>query len=235
LALIPARGGSKSILKKNISLCAGKPLISYTLDAAKNSHWVTDIVVSTDCPAIAEVCADNGLFVDKLRPCSLAKDNTSAQEVLKYEILRLREENRNYAAIVYLQPTSPLRTSHHIDQAVQLFFEMQASSVVSVTEVPHHFNPEGLYIFNEQGGLCELEKSKKIYQRQLKKKYFARNGAAIYVLCPEVILNSESIFGPKLLPYFMNKIDSIDIDNEEDLYLAQLILQDRVLRNTISP
>lgn len=224
LALIPARAGSKGIIQKNMALCAGKPLIQYTLEAAQGSKHISEICVSTDGPMIAELCGTLGVPVTHLRPSSLAQDHSTAVEVMKFELGRLAQENKFFDLLVYLQPTSPLRTRQHIDQAIELCLEREASSVVSVVKVPHQYSPESVMVENERGFLEDYLSGEKVYLRQQKKTYFARNGAAIYVLRPEVVLQGRNIYGEKCCPYLMNKLDSLDIDDAEDLHLASLQL-----------
>ena len=138
LGVIPARGGSKGIPKKNIKLLNGKPLIAYTIEVALASN-LDKVVVSTDCEEIASISKEYGADVI-MRSENLAQDNTPTLPVLKDTINKIDSE---YDAVMTLQPTSPFRTTKHIDEAIELFTsDKEADSLVSVVEVPHNFMPE---------------------------------------------------------------------------------------------
>jgi len=137
----------------------------------------------------------------------------------------LVDKNESIEAIVLLQPTSPLRTEKHIDEAISQFLSSKASSVVSVVEVPHQFNPYSVLSLNKNGELKPI-KDKVFKRRQDKPKFYARNGPAILVVRPSVILNNE-LYGLTSFPYFMTKEDSLDIDKKEDLEEAFRILKNR--------
>jgi len=146
LAIIPARGGSKRIPRKNIALLDGKPLIQYTIEAARGCPLIDRIVVSTEDAEVAEVAKALGAEVPCLRPQELAQDNTYTLPVLQHMMAYLQEE-QDYQpwAVVTLQPTSPLRTSQHLTQAIELFLgDEQADSLVSVVQAPHNMIPQSL-------------------------------------------------------------------------------------------
>ena len=129
--------------------------------------------------------------------------------------------------IVTLQPTSPLRNQTHIDEAIDLISkDDNADSLVSVTKVAHNMVPESIMKINSSGYLVDYLKQKtKVLRRQDKKRYFARNGAAIYITKYEKI--QDYVFGGKIIPYYMNEIESIDIDSIDDLLIAELYLKHR--------
>ena len=137
LAIIPARGGSKRLPNKNILDLAGKPLIVWTIDAAKKSKYIDQIVVSTDSNMIAETAIKAGAEVPFMRPPNLAQDDTSTYEVVDHTLTELRNHGNQYECLLLLQPTSPLRTAEHIDSATDLFTTKNADAVISVTEVDH--------------------------------------------------------------------------------------------------
>ena len=214
LGIIPARGGSKGVPKKNIKLLNGKPLIAYTIEAALSSS-LSRVIVSTDCDSIAEVSRRYGAEVF-MRPSELAKDNTLTLPVLQNVVLNT---NECFDAVMTLQPTSPLRTVKHIDESIKLFVDDKgADSLVSVIKVPHNFMPEklmtisGQYISGDTGPK----------RRQDISLMYARNGAAIYITKFKKI--EEYIFGGNILPYCMGKIESIDIDDLEDWELVEKII-----------
>ena len=145
LGLIPARGGSKGIPRKNIAILAGQPLLAYTCAVALGSRVLNRVVLSTDDAEIAEVGRQCGVEVPFLRPATLAQDGTPSIEVARHAVEYFRDnEHWTPDVVVLLQPTSPLRTSRHIDEAVDLMKESDADTVVSVVEVPHRFNPHSV-------------------------------------------------------------------------------------------
>ncbi len=229
IAIIPARSGSKGIPGKNIKIFNNKPLISWTIKSAIESNIFESVFVSTDDPQIAKISKENGAIVPFLRPKYLAKDTSSTLSSIQHFIKKYYK-NTMYSlpdAVVILQPTSPLRTSLHIVQATDLFkLSNNADSLVSCVEVPHNFTPGSLMKLNNKGFIESINsKIKQVYRRQDKKQYFARNGAAIYIT--KIKLLDKYILGGNILPYFMNLIDSVDIDNMDDWKIAELILKSR--------
>lgn len=134
IAIIPARGGSKRLPRKNILPLGGKPLIGWTIEAAQNSIYVDDVFVSTDDQEIADVASQFGVNVPGLRPEELSTDTATTQSVLFYT---LEKYSKDASIVVLLQPTSPFRNSGHIDQAIESLVEKSAFSVVSVTPCEH--------------------------------------------------------------------------------------------------
>ena len=215
LGIIPARGGSKEIPKKNIKDLGGRPLISYTINAALKSN-VDKVIVSTDCDQISKICSEYEIEVVK-RPKKLGSDTTPTLPVLRNVIKNL---SNRFDAIITLQPTSPFRTSNHINESISIFENGQpADSLVSVVKVPHNYAPEKVMKFD--GKYLSGNMSPK--RRQETKRLYARNGAAIYITKYDVL--DKFIFGGKILPYFMNKLDSLDIDDNDDWKLAELLLR----------
>jgi len=226
LAIIPARGGSKGIPKKNLVNLCGKPLIQYTIDAVKNSRLVSRIILSSEDEEIINYCKQQGIEVPFKRPRKLAQDNTPMIDVIKHAIIFLgKNENYKPDYIVLLQPTSPLRNSKHIDEALELLISSGADSVVSVMEVPHQFNPYS--IMRLKNGYLNpfLFYDERKNLRHLKPKFYARNGAAIYAFTYNCLIKKNSIYGEKILPYFMRKEESIDIDDAIDLIIAEAIIK----------
>lgn len=138
LAIIPARGGSKGIPRKNLAILAGQPLIAYTIRAARNAKLLNRVVVSTEDEEIAGVAKSHGAEVI-LRPSELALDTTPTEPVL-LDVLKTLESKEGYVpdAVVLLQPTSPLRSESHIDEAIKKLYDTEADAVVSVCEAQHH-------------------------------------------------------------------------------------------------
>tara|TARA_B110000902_G_scaffold254481_1_gene318559 strand:- start:857 stop:1516 length:660 start_codon:yes stop_codon:yes gene_type:complete len=214
LGVIPARGGSKGIPQKNIKLLNGRPLISYTIEAALKSE-LDKVIVSTDCMEIAGISEELGASVI-LRDQRLAQDDTPTLAVLQSLISTIGTE---YDAVMTLQPTSPLRNFEHINQALDIFIkDGSADSLVSVVRVPHNCLPDKIMYFD---GLY-LKGNNKPKRRQLAEHAYARNGAAIYIT--KIALLDESIFGGNVLPYVMNKLVSFDIDDTEDWEIIEKFL-----------
>jgi CMP-N,N'-diacetyllegionaminic acid synthase len=222
LAIIPARGGSKGIPRKNIAPLCGRPLIAYSIEAAQASKVVDRIVVSTDDLEISEVSRSLGAEV-RIRPSALAMDDTPTRAVLHHVVSELAGEGYEADAVLTLQPTSPLRTSKHIVEAVALFQSIpEADSLVSCIPVPHFFHPLSVMKKDRDGFLEPYFSEPQPYRRQDKEAVFARNGAAIYITRTKRL--AEYVFGGKLVLYLMDEQSSVDIDTITDLARAEQLL-----------
>lgn len=223
LGVIPARGGSRSIPRKNLALVAGRPLLSYTCDAARESSRLTRVILSTDDAEIADVGRGCGVEVPFIRPAHLAADETPMVDVLAHALSWLAAwESYRPEVVAVLQPTSPLRQAKHIDAAVDLLVETGADTVVTVVEVPHQFNPVSLMRL-EDGRLVPFLEQPMILRRQDKPLVYARNGPAVLVARREVVEAGE-LYGRVVRPLEMRLADSVDIDTAEDLALAEFWL-----------
>lgn len=219
LAIIPARKNSKSIKNKNLINFCSKPLIYWTIKAALESKNLSRIIVSTDSTEIRDYAKKFNITTPHLRPKKYSTDTATTISVLNYEVKKLENENFFFDYIVTLQPTSPLRKATHIDEAIELIKnDKKADSLVSCIKVPHNFNPESLMELKKKY-LKDTKFSKKIFRRQEKKNYYARNGASIYITKRSKI--NKYIFGGNILAYEMDFIHSIDIDSEEDIMIAE--------------
>lgn len=229
LAIIPARGGSKGVPRKNLRLLAGRPLIAHTIEAALAAATLGRVIVSTDDEEIAATATALGVEV-RMRPKALARDATPTLAVLQHHVLQFAAEGYQPEAVMTLQPTSPLRTANHIDRAVGLFSsDATADSLVSCVEVPHIFHPFSVMRKDADGYLRPfLDRAPGPTRRQDKEPVFARNGAAIYLTRTERL--DEYIFGGRLLGFPMTADESIDIDNEADLVEAERLLAVRRAR-----
>jgi CMP-N-acetylneuraminic acid synthetase len=226
LGIITARGGSKGIPKKNIKNMAGKPLIQYTFDAVKNSKLLTRCIVSSDDDEIINFSKSQSIEAPFKRPKELATDQAQSVDVLIHAVNFLfNQEDYVPDYIVTLQPTSPLRTGEDIDRAIDIIIkDRDADSLVSVIKVPHNFNPYSIMEISEKY-LQPYIKEKMIMRRQDKPKFFARNGAAIYITCYDLLMNEKKIIGEKCKPYFMPKERSIDIDDYIDWNITELLIE----------
>ena len=219
VGIIPARGGSKGIYKKNLAKISNIPLIGITIMAANKSKYLDRVIVSTDDSEIIKVAKSYGAEVPFERPKNISTDKSKMIDVLKHALLFLVQAKEKVDAIVLLQPTSPLRNEIHIDEAIELFIKSKANSVVSVIQVPHQFNPHSILSINEMGEL--KQNSEKLFaRRQDKPVYYARNGPAILIIDSETILKDD-LYGNKSIPYFMSEEESLDIDNLADLEEAK--------------
>jgi CMP-N-acetylneuraminic acid synthetase len=225
LAIIPARGGSKGIPRKNIHPLCGRPLIAYSIDAARGSRAVDRTVVSTDDDEIAAVSRGLGVEV-RMRPAYLAADDTPTRAVLAHVVAELAREGYRPDAVLTLQPTSPLRTAQHIDAAATLFeSDPRADSLVSCVEVPHVFHPLSVMRRTEDGYLEPFFAVPQPHRRQDKETVFARNGAAIYITRTSRI--AEYVFGGRLIAFLMDAESSVDIDTLDDLRAAERLMRAR--------
>jgi len=224
VALIPARGGSKGIPDKNIQVLGGAPLISHTITAAKSSLGAANVFVSTDSTAIASIASDLGAQVPFLRPNHLSEDTSTAYKVVEHFIAWARAEAINLDAMLYLQPTSPLRSAAAISNACELFEQSDADSLVSVIPVPHQFSPSSLMQANEEW-LTPIENfTSAPLRRQDKPVFFARNGPAILITRPDTLATHGNLYGERILKFEMRPEESVDIDSQQDLEYAAWLL-----------
>ncbi|HEY8241122.1 MAG TPA: acylneuraminate cytidylyltransferase family protein, partial [Kiritimatiellia bacterium] len=223
LGVITARGGSKGIPDKNIVPCGGKPLIAWTIDAARASDRVNRVVLSSDDARIAEIGRACGAEVPFMRPAELAGDRSAHVPVVLHALDWLKE-HENYAPdyVLLLQPTSPLRMSHDIDAAVELAEQTKADAVVGICEPGHH--PYLMKSITEDGPLADFMPKPDGYQpRQSWPEVYAVNGA-IYLIKTDV-LRAEKTFTPRnSVGYVMPPERSLDVDTPWDLKLADLVL-----------
>lgn len=226
LAIITARGGSKGIPGKNIKHLAGKPLITWTIQAALDSHNLDRVIVSTDDTNIANVCREFGAEVPFMRPNDLAQDDSPHIEIIIHVIDWLCTHINYYPEyVMLLQPTSPLRTTDDINEAINLAIKQNADGVVSVCNTPVH--PYLFKKINEDGKLFDyIDKPEGYLYRQLYPPIYYVNGA-IYLTRTEIIQKQRTFYPDCTFPYIMPVERSLDIDTPWDLYLADLILRDK--------
>lgn len=223
LALIPARGGSKGIKDKNIISVCGKPLISYSICAARKSKYVDDVVVTTDSNTIAKVSREYGAEVPFLRPEYLATDNAKTIDASIHAINWLGEHGRNYDILVLLQPTQPLRLTKDIDGALEKYMQENEQALVSVRRVEEH--PILIRTIDEDGKLKKLLQMNSTVRRQDMPVYYIVDGS-IYINSVKE-LNEKTSFNDNGIPYIMPMERSIDIDVIEDVKRVEMILSER--------
>lgn len=226
LALIPARGGSKSIPRKNLHPIAGRPLIAYSIEHARASRHVTRVVVSTDDDEIAAVAIGCGAEVPFMRPAEFAADASTDLEVFRHALVTLRDqENYSCACIVHLRPTGPVRDPSRIDEAIELFLEHpDADSLRSVT-TPQH-TPYKMW--RERDGwlepLLQVEGIDEPYcqpRQQLPQVYW-QNGY-IDIVRPATILEMGLMCGRRILPFVMDE-PVLELDYPEDVLTIEAAL-----------
>ena len=217
-SIIPARGGSKSIYKKNITSLGGKPLIHYTIEAAIKSEIISRIIISTDDDDISDIATQFNVEI-LTRPKYLATDNSKMLPVLQHAVKKIKLDNISDKLII-LQPTSPLRKSTQIDEAFSLL-DSNWTSVVSVCETEH--TPYKMYKKKNDRLIDFVSEKYRGENKQSLPTVFRENGA-IYVCWVKNIVSG--IFrGSKIRPYIMPQIDSIDIDSNFDMLLCENIMK----------
>ncbi len=230
LGVIPARGGSKGVPRKNIRLLAGKPLLFYTALPALEAKMLSRVVLSTEDEEIAEVGRSLGLDVPFLRPPELAKDDTPTLPVLEHLLAELSLQGEEYDAICLLQPTNPLREAHVIDACINMLFDQDLDSVVTTLKVPHEYNPHWVFFANENTGLLELSTggTVPIPRRQLLPEAYHREGS-VYVTRTDVIHKEHSLFGERVGGYLLDMACPINIDTLDDWEKAEQYFKSNVI------
>ena len=222
LAIIPARGGSKGIKNKNIIDLNGKPLIAYTIEAAKQSKYIDRVIVSTDSEEIRDVSIKFGADVPFLRPDELASDTAKTIDVLVHAVEKLEVQGEVYDYLVLLQATSPLRRDKHINEAIEQVIDNNLSSLVSVHEVDDH--PLLVRSLDLDGRVNKLVDQDSTIRRQEFKKYYKVNGA-IYINKITKQMKHLSL-NDNEYAYIMEKEYCIDIDESTDLIFVKALLSE---------
>lgn len=218
LAIIPARGGSKRLPRKNVLGLCGKPLIVHTIEAALKSEYINKVIVSSDDEEILNISSNFGADIIK-RPVELASDTATTFDAIKHTI----ENVEKYDYIVLLQPTSPLRNAKHIDEAIELLEIKNADAVVSVCEMDH--SPLWSNTLPNDGNMRGFLREEILNKRsQDLEKYYRLNGA-IYICKTEKLIENKSFFlKENIFAYIMNRENSVDIDEKLDFIIAKNIM-----------
>jgi len=221
LAIIPARGGSKRLPRKNILKLAGKPLIAYSIEASLQSKYIDRVIVSSDDDEILNISKDYGADIIK-RPDYLASDTATSFDAVKHTIQNVA----NYDYIILLQPTSPLRNTSHIDQAIKLLETKNADAIVSVCEMDH--SPLWSNTLDDSLSMKNFLADEVLAKRsQDLESYFRLNGA-IYICSVEKLLEEQSFFlRDNIFAYVMSREDSIDIDEKLDFRIAEILMGEK--------
>lgn len=221
LAVIPARGGSKGLPRKNVRPFAGKPLICWTIEEALKSKSISRLICSTDDKEIAAVASACGCGVPFVRPVELATDKARTAEVVIHALDQMERSGEKYDAVMCLQPTTPLRTVADIDAAAELFVNKHAESLVSVCEVSE--SPFWMYKIGDDSRLEGIIKSDfSGTSRQAHPKIYVPNGA-IYLIDTGALRHNRTFYEPKPIAYVMDRERSVDIDYELEFRFAEML------------
>lgn len=222
LAIIPARSGSKGVKDKNIKELCGKPLMAWTIEAAVNSGCFDKVMVSTDSQSYGDIAISYGAEVPFLRSSENASDNASTWDTAREVVANYMNQGQEFDYVCVLQPTTPLRGIHDIKNAFTLLQERNAKSVISVCELEHAINICNVLGENQSmEGFFDLNVSGR---RQDAEDYYRLNGA-IYIQQTDILMSKGTLYGPDSYAYIMDKISSVDIDDETDFVQAEAFLR----------
>lgn len=217
LGVVPARGGSKGIPDKNVKPFADTSLLEIAIKCANESKMVNDVIVSTDSKKIAEKALLYGGKVPFLRPSELGSDEIPIWRVLKHVIEEYSKNGNPPDYLITLQPTSPFRKAAHIDEAAKILLSSDADSLLSLSEVTH--TPYKMRIINE-GYVEPFLRETLVLQRQEAPPVYRLNGV-VYITRREVIMEQQSIWGKKILPYVLPEAYGMNIDTPEEFSFAE--------------
>jgi N-acylneuraminate cytidylyltransferase/CMP-N,N'-diacetyllegionaminic acid synthase len=223
VGIIPARGGSKRLPRKNLRPLAGIPLIGHTILAALECPGLTECIVSTEDAEIKRVSLAYGARVID-RPAHLATDEAQTHGVVAHVLEELQAEGALPDYLVLLQPTSPLRRADHIQACLEAFFASTAACAISVTREEHHPYKD----FIVQDGFLEqffAGQNPELVRQKLPEVY--RQNGAIYLMSSELFLSKMVFYIPPALAFIMDQEDGIDVDTEVDFLLSELIMAKR--------
>ncbi|RPI79170.1 MAG: acylneuraminate cytidylyltransferase family protein [Desulfobacteraceae bacterium] len=228
IGIIPARGGSKGIKKKNLALLKGKPLIEYAIRAGLKCTALDRVIVSTDDPEIADIARNLGAEVPFMRPEALAQDSTPDRPVFLHCVDWLAQnEGYHFDAFVNLRCTTPLKKAEHIEAALQMLEQQECDSVRSVDRIHGKHHPYWVLKADAQGyGVSFIEgiDRRQYHQRQLLPPAFAIN-AVVDAVKVITLLKYENLYGEKMGLLEIDPIFAIDIDQEKDLILCEAVME----------
>lgn len=224
MGLIPARGGSKGIPRKNLKKLAGKELIRYTIEAAQQSKLLDDVVVSTEDEEIASVSRKAGAEVPFLRPPALASDTAPTIDTIIHALHYFERKGQRFDAICLLQPTVPFRTAEDIDLAIRTFSERPADSLISVRQVPHQYNPHWVFEPDADGFLqLATGEERIITRRQALPPAYYRDGS-IYLTRWSVLRDQRDLYGRSISHCILKDTPQVNIDTAADWTQAEEII-----------
>ncbi len=223
LGVIPARGGSKGIPRKNLQMLAGRPLLEYTVRAATESGVIDRLIVSTESDEIAAVAQRLGVEVPFRRPDELAQDDAPMLPVIVHAVREMEERGFRPDVVALLQPTAPLRRPDHIAEALRLLEQTDCDSVVSVVEIPRHFAPHVVMRIDDGRLDHFLDEGRAITRRQDAPAAYAREGT-IYAVRRDVLMEQGTIYGSNCTPLILDPTESINLDSPDDWDAAEAAL-----------
>lgn len=227
IAIIPARGGSKGLPGKNIKLLCKKPLIAHTVEAARRAKGIDRVIVTTDDAEIAEAAKAAGAEIPFIRPEKLASDTAKAVDVYIHAVEYLMESaGEKIEKFMVLLPTAPLRTEKHIDEAIRLFVQEEADTLISVQEAE---TPVAWYFEKDSNGRMKnagFGQGNAVDNRQVNNTYYIPNGA-IYILDYKLLKEKRTYYSENTISYEMNRAESVDIDTELDFLFAEFLMKQR--------
>jgi CMP-N-acetylneuraminic acid synthetase len=224
LGLIPARGGSKGVPRKNIRILCGKPLFEYTAQSALASRHLSRVILSTDDEEIRESGLRCGLEAPFLRPAELASDDTPMLPVVQHAVKWAEDRGDRFDAVCLLQPTNPLRRAEDIDACIETLEQSGADSVVTVLPVPDEYNPHWVYFQTAEGALyLSTGEASPITRRQDLPRAFHREGS-VYVTRRDVLIVDNSLYGRRMVGYMMDPSGVVNIDTPADWQRAAAMI-----------
>jgi CMP-N,N'-diacetyllegionaminic acid synthase len=225
LALIPARGGSKGLSRKNIKLLLGKPLIAWTIEQAKSSSYIDYVYVSTEDEEIANISRTYGADIPFMRPSALAQDTSSSIDVVLYSVDKLREQYGEFNLVVLLEPTSPLRDSADIDSAIErLINNKKASSIVGISKA-ESFHPNFIVKVSNDDLLSPYTSDGKCNSRRqdLEELFFFEG--SVYVSYIDSLIKNRSFYHKDTMGYIVPKWKSYEIDELSDFIIVEALMK----------
>ena len=226
LAVIPARGGSKGILGKNIRLFAGKPLLAHTIEHAQESKYITRIIVSTESDKIADVAKKYGAEVPFLRPKQLAGDRSLVVDTIIHLLKKLEaDEGYKPDILVLLQPTSPMRTPIDIDAVINLLLQRKSDAALTVCRT------EQLVFTKNKNDKLHLESNSvflKSSNRQSLPSTYKFDGCTVYAIRSEVLTKERTFFPKFTCAHVIPRWRAVDLDEPEDFVIGEIIYNNRI-------
>lgn len=211
LALIPARGGSKRVQRKNIKMLAGKPLISWTIEVAKNASNICQVIVSTDDIEIAKIAESYEISVPWLRPLELSTDNSNSEDVAIHALDWFESNFYKVDGLLLLQPTSPFRSAETIDRGVRLYIENNNNTVIGVSEISQN-----------QKNLLYIKNDRLFFDAQTGKEKQCYVNGCFYLISPENLRENKKFVVENSIPLIIqSQSESLDIDTNQDFAMAE--------------
>ncbi len=230
LGLIPARGGSKGIPKKNIKLLAEIPLIGYTISSAQKSTLLSKCILSSENKKIIATAKKYNIDNPIIRPFELATDDAKSIDVVLYTIEELEKRGEYYDAVCLLQPTSPFRDADLIDKCIRKFIEHDYDALITVEKVPDEYNPHWLFEETESGYLKLATNDEKIISRRQDLPIAYKRDGSVYLTKTSILKSMHSFYG-KNLGFIEVPIGQINIDNISDWNRAESFIKENHVRN----